>query len=69
MSVLLILGAIPGFFFASWLVMIMVGAFISSSTGIPPIGYWTSMLVTITLWMGITPLIAASFRNVLSSKS
>ena len=64
MSVLLILGAIPGFFFASWLVMIMVGAFIAGpTTGIPPIGYWTSLLVTITLWMGITPLIAASLRK------
>ena len=69
MSVLLILGAIPGFFFASWLVMIMVGAFVASPTGIPPIGYWTSMLVTITIWMGIAPLLAASLRNVLSSKS
>ena len=64
MSVLLIVGAIPGFFFASWLVMIMVGAFISSPTGIPPIGYWTSMLVTITLWMGMAPLIAASLRKM-----
>ena len=63
MSVLLILGAIPGFFFASWLVMIMLGAFVASPTGIPPIGYWTSTLVTITLWMGVTPLIAASRRK------
>ena len=63
MGVLLILGAIPGFFFASWLVMIMVGAFVSTPMGIPAIGYWTSTLVTITLWMGIAPLLAASRRK------
>ena len=63
MSVLLILGAIPGFFFASWIVMMMWGTF-SPQLGLGDgIGYWTSTLVTITLWMGVAPIIAASRRK------
>jgi hypothetical protein len=66
MGIALILGAIPGFFIAAWFVMIMWGAFLATSFGLPTMSYPTGMLVTITMWMGIAPLIAASLRNVLS---
>ena len=66
MGIALIMGAIPGFFIAAWFVMIMWGAFIATQFGLPTMSYWTAMLVTIMIWMGIAPLLAASFKNVLS---
>jgi hypothetical protein len=67
LGVALIMGAIPGFFIASWFVMILWGN-ISPQLGIDTIGYWTSTLVTIAIWLGVAPLLAASFRKV-GSKS
>ena len=70
MGIALILGAIPSFFIAAWFVMIMWGAFIASQFGLPTMSYPTSLLVTIVLWMGVAPLLAASLRNVFfASKS
>jgi len=45
-----ILGAIPGFFLSSLFFMLLWGP-ISSKLGLPDIGYVTSMLITITLWI------------------
>jgi hypothetical protein len=69
MGIVLIVGAIPGFFIAAWFIMLMWGGLIASKFGMPTMSYPTALLVTITLWMGIAPLLAASFRNILSSKS
>lgn len=69
MAIILILGAIPGFFVGSWFIMLMWGAFLAARFGLPTMSYPTAMLITIVLWMGIAPLIAASLRNVISSKS
>jgi hypothetical protein len=52
-----ILGAIPGFFLSSLFFMLLWGP-ISSKIGLPDIGYVTSMLITITLWIAVAPLAA-----------
>ena len=62
MGYILILAAIPGFFLSSLLVMLFWGV-IAPNLGIPTIGYWTSMLVTIALWLAVAPLIAAGIRR------
>ncbi len=51
-----ILGAIPGFFLSSLFFMLLWGP-ISSKLGLPDIGYVTSMLITITLWIAVAPLV------------
>ena len=51
-----ILGAIPGFFLSSLFLMLLWGP-ISSKLGIPDIGYTTAMLITITLWIAVAPLV------------
>ena len=53
-----ILTAIPGFFLSSLFFMLLWGP-ISSRLGLPDIGYVTSMLITITLWIAVAPLAAA----------
>jgi Mg/Co/Ni transporter MgtE len=65
MGIALIVGAIPGFFMAAWFVMIMWGN-ISPQLGIQTIGYWTSTLVTIAIWLGVAPLLASSFKKAVS---
>jgi hypothetical protein len=52
-----ILAAIPGFFLSSLFFMLLWGP-ISSELGLPDIGYVTSMLITITLWIAVAPLAA-----------
>jgi hypothetical protein len=59
----MILGAIPGFFFSSFIVMLLWGV-ISPNFGIDTIGYPMAMLVTITLWLAVAPLAAAAGRGV-----
>jgi hypothetical protein len=59
----MILGAIPGFFFSSFIVMLLWGV-ISPNLGIDTIGYPMAMLVTITLWLAVAPLAAAAGRSV-----
>jgi len=58
-----ILGAIPGFFLSSFLLMLLWGA-IAPDLGIEKINYVTSMLVTITLWLAVAPLAAATGRRM-----
>lgn len=53
-----IVAAIPGFFLSSFILMLMWGV-ISPRLGVGTIGYTTSMLVTITLWLAVAPLAAA----------
>jgi len=57
-----ILGAIPGFFLSSFLLMLLWGA-IAPDIGIEKVGYVTSMLITITLWLAVAPLAAATGRR------
>jgi hypothetical protein len=51
------LAAIPGFFLSSLFFMLLWGP-ISSRLGLPDIGYTTSMLIMITLWIAVAPLAA-----------
>ncbi|OFW58710.1 MAG: hypothetical protein A2133_08345 [Actinobacteria bacterium RBG_16_64_13] len=53
-----ILAAIPGFFLSSLFFMLLWGP-ISSRLDLPDIGYTTSMLITITLWIAVAPLVTA----------
>lgn len=53
-----ILAAVPGFFLSSLFFMLLWGP-ISSELGLPDIGYVTSMLITVTLWIAVAPLVAA----------
>ena len=57
-----ILAAIPGFFLSSFFVMLLWGA-ISPDFGIDSITYVESMLVTITLWLGVAPLAAVGRKK------
>ena len=56
-----ILGAIPGFFLSS-LILMWMWIPIASKFGIPRIDYVTAMLITITLWLAVAPLAAAGRR-------
>jgi hypothetical protein len=62
-SYFMILGAIPGFFFSSFIVMLLWGV-ISPNLEIDTIGYPMAMLVTLTLWLAVAPLAAAAGRSV-----
>jgi hypothetical protein len=57
-----IMAAIPGFFLSSLFVMLLWGV-IAPKLGLLDIGYVTSMLVTITLWLGVAPLAAVRDRG------
>jgi len=52
-----ILTAIPGFFLSSLFLMLLWGA-IAPDLGIDTIGYPKAMLITITLWLAVAPLVA-----------
>jgi len=54
-----ILGAIPGFFLSSFIFMLLWGV-IAPNFGIEKIGYPMAMLITITLWLAVAPLVAAA---------
>jgi hypothetical protein len=58
----MILGAIPGFFFSSFITMLLWGV-IAPNFGIDKINYPMAMLVTITLWLAVAPLVAAASRR------
>ena len=57
-----IFAAIPGFFLSSFFFMLLWGV-IAPELGMVSIGYVTSMLVTITLWIAIAPLAAAGKKG------
>jgi len=57
-----ILAAIPGFFLSSFIFMLLWGV-IAPNLGVEKIGYPMAMLVTITLWLAVAPLVAAGRRG------
>ncbi|HEX2321098.1 MAG TPA: hypothetical protein VHJ18_19125 [Streptosporangiaceae bacterium] len=57
-----LLAAGPFFFVSSWVLMLFVGGF-AGDVGIKPIGYLTSMVVTIALWLTLAPAIGAIART------
>ncbi len=57
-----ILAAIPGFFLSSFFLMLLWGGF-AADLGVEKISYPMSMLVTITLWLAVAPLVAAAVRR------
>ena len=63
LAILAIPSAGVSFFFSSWIVMIF-WRILSDDVGVESIGYTSAMLVTITLWMAVAPLIAAMARRI-----
>ncbi len=57
-----ILAAIPGFFLSSLFFMLLWDP-ICGKLGLPDIGYTTSMLIVITLWIAVAPLAAAARKK------
>jgi len=57
-----ILGAIPGFFLSSFFFMLLWGV-VAPTLGLATVGYPTAMLMTITLWVAVAPLAAATARR------
>lgn len=57
-----ILAAIPGFFLSSLFFMLLWGP-ISGKLSLPDINYVTSMLITITLWIAVAPLVATQRKK------
>lgn len=57
-----ILGAIPGFFISSLILMALWGV-IAPKLGIADIDYVMAMLINITLWLAIAPLAAAGWKR------
>jgi hypothetical protein len=56
-----VVAAGPMFFVSAWVLMIFVGV-VYRDVGILPIGYVTSMVVTIGLWLTMAPAIGAVAR-------
>ncbi|MGA2527884.1 MAG: hypothetical protein ABSG36_01830 [Acidimicrobiales bacterium] len=56
-----VISAGPLFFVSAWVLMIFVGI-ASHDLGIHPVGYITSMVVTIGLWLTVAPAIGAVSR-------
>ena len=63
-----ILAAGPFFFVSSWVLMLFVGG-LAGDVGIKPIGYLTSMVVTIALWLTLAPAIGAIARTSRKGRS
>ena len=61
-SIMAIPAAGVGFFFSSWLMMLFAGI-LADDLGTNPIGYTTSMLTTIALWLVIAPVVGAMARS------
>jgi hypothetical protein len=57
-----ILAAIPGFFLSSFIFMLLWGV-IAPNLGLDKINYPMAMLITITLWLAVAPLAAATHRR------
>ncbi len=58
-----ILGAIPGFFLSSLILMAMWNVIGAKVGLVDSISYTTAMLVTITLWLAVAPLAAAGIKK------
>ena len=57
-----ILAAIPGFFLSS-LVVMLFSRVLGPILNFDPFGYSTAMLVTIALWLAVSPLASARGRR------
>ncbi len=57
-----ILGAIPGFFISSLILMALWGV-IAPDYGIDTINYPRAMLINITLWLAVAPLAATGWKR------
>ncbi len=57
-----ILASIPGFFLSSLIFMALWGV-IAPKFGVEKIGYPMAMLITITLWLAVAPLVAVGRRG------
>lgn len=57
-----IMAAIPGFFLSSLFLMLLWDA-IAPKLTLPDINYVTSMLITITLWITLAPLVAVRQKH------
>jgi len=57
-----ILGAIPGFFLSSLILMALWSTF-ADDLGLPDINYTKAMLINITLWLAVAPLAAAGWKR------
>jgi len=57
-----IMGAIPGFFLSSFILMLLWGA-IAPDFGIEAISYVKAMLITITLWLTVAPLMVVGRKH------
>jgi hypothetical protein len=53
-----ILGAIPGFFLSSLILMLLWNV-AAPNVGLDKVGYPMAMLANITLWLAVAPLVAA----------
>jgi hypothetical protein len=62
MGYFMILAAIPGFFLSSFFLMLLWDV-ISPKLGWADINYVTAMLITITLWLTVAPLVAVAKRK------
>lgn len=54
-----IMSAIPAFFFCSWLTMIFWGI-VAYDIGVETISYSLAMLITLALWLVVSPLARAA---------
>ncbi|MFC1924017.1 hypothetical protein ACFLXA_01440 [Chloroflexota bacterium] len=61
MGYLMILAAIPGYFFSFFVLMLLWGV-IAPKLGIVTVSYPMAMLITITIWLTIAPLVAVGQR-------
>ncbi len=57
-----ILGAIPGFFISS-LILMALWSVIAPKFGAENINYVMAMLINITLWLAVAPLVAAGWKK------
>ena len=62
MGYFMILAAIPGFFLSS-LILMLLWSVIAPNFRIDKIDYPMAMLITITLWLTVAPLVAAARRK------
>ena len=51
-----------GFFISAWVLMIFAGI-VADDLGITPIGYVTSMVATLGLWLAVAPVAGAIARG------
>ena len=57
-----VFGAIPGFFISSLILMALWGV-IAPNFGIEKINYAMAMLINITLWLAVAPLVATGWKR------